>query len=431
MAKPRRKVQVSFSAEGITHFGGVLLLHRFVQQLQLRRTLTRLLRQRERNSRYSFGELTLAVLYPILLGLGRLETTRLLRHNGVFQQITGLHTYPHPSSLRRFLSRLGAKALPGLIQLHDRLRSQLLVASRAIFDLDTTVLTVYGRQQRAAVGFNPKKRGRPSFHPLLCFEGGSGLCWEAEWLPGNAHPLPVTRPLLRRALAKLPRAVSSVSLRADAVFYDQKLLRFLEENRVAYAIAVRMSGELKARLEALRYRRYTSGLEAAELVYRPASWARARRFVILRRPVSTEPSRQLHLFTLKGYNYEALVTDRKLIPLNVWKFYNQRSTAELIIRELKEGCAVGKIPRRDWEANLAYFHLVLLAFDLLIGFQQWCLPEQWRALNLQSLRQRLLCVPAVWARPHGVPTLRFAKSYPFQQTFVQALGRIARLRIAL
>jgi hypothetical protein len=431
MAKSRRNVRVSFSAEGITHFGGVLLLHRFVQKLQLRRALTRLRARPERNRRYSLGELTLAVLYPILLGLGRLETARLLRYNGVFQQITGLHTYPHPSSLRRFLSRLGAKALPSLIQLHDRLRAQLLVAARASFDLDTTVLTVYGRQQRATPGFNPKKRGRPSFHPLLCFEGGSGLCWEAEWLPGHAHPLPVTLPLLRRALAKLPQAVRSVWLRADAVFYDQKLLRFLEANHVAYTIAVRLSGELKTRLEALTYRRYASGLEAAALRYRPPAWSRARRFVIIRRPVRPEPSQQLHLFILKGYSYEALVTDRELIPLNVWKSYNQRATTELIIRELKEGCAVGKIPRRDWDANRAYFHLVLLAFDLLIGFRQWCLPGEWRSLNIQSLRQRLLCVPAVWARPQGVPTLRFAKSYPYQQTFVQALRRIAQLPIAL
>jgi hypothetical protein len=429
MAKARRNVQVSFSAEGITHFGGVLLLHRFVQKLQLRRALTRLLRQRERNSRYSFGEMSLAVLYPILLGLGRLETARLLRHNGVFQQITGLHTYPHPSSLRRFLSRLGSQRLPGLLQLHDHWRRQWLRARMARFDLDTTVLTVYGRQERAAIGFNPKKRGRPSFQPLLCFEGNSGLCWEAEWLPGNAHPLPLAQRVLRRALAKLPRRVRAVSLRADSAFYDQKLLDFLEQNHIRYVIAVRLSAGLKSRLGALPYRRYASGLEAAALVYQPASWSRARRFAIIRRPVPPEPSRQLHLFILKGYSYEALVTDLELIPVNVWKFYNRRSTAELIIRELKEGCAVGKIPRQDWDANLAYFQLVLLAFDLLVGFRQMCLRGPWRLLNIQSLRQRLLCVPAVWARPHGVPTLRFARSYPYQETFLQVLRRIEQLRI--
>jgi hypothetical protein len=33
------------------------------------------------------------------------------------------------------------------------------------------VKTVYGNQQRAKKGYNPKKPGRKSFHPLLCFIG--------------------------------------------------------------------------------------------------------------------------------------------------------------------------------------------------------------------------------------------------------------------
>ena len=36
----------------------------------------------------------LALLYPMLLGLERTETTQLLRQNGVFQYLTGLPSYP-------------------------------------------------------------------------------------------------------------------------------------------------------------------------------------------------------------------------------------------------------------------------------------------------------------------------------------------------
>jgi hypothetical protein len=132
----------------------------------------------------------LAVLYPILLGRGRVETTRLLQQNGAFQYLTGLSPYPDPSTLRRFLTRFGHKGLIGFLRLHDRFRHHFQSARSAIFDLDSTVLTVYGRQEKAKGGFNPKKRGRPSFQPRLCFEGKSGICWEAEWLPGNVHPLP-------------------------------------------------------------------------------------------------------------------------------------------------------------------------------------------------------------------------------------------------
>lgn len=45
----------------------------------------------------------LALIYPILLGLDRLEMSAFLRHNGTFQYLTGLPGYPDPQSLRRFL----------------------------------------------------------------------------------------------------------------------------------------------------------------------------------------------------------------------------------------------------------------------------------------------------------------------------------------
>ena len=43
--------------------------------------------------------------------------------------------------------------------------------ARITLDMDSPVITVYGKQQRAKVGYNPKKPGRKSYHPLLCFVG--------------------------------------------------------------------------------------------------------------------------------------------------------------------------------------------------------------------------------------------------------------------
>src|SRR6266853_1280213 len=56
------------------------------------------------NQRYSLSQMTLALVYPILLGLGRIETTSFLQSNGTFQYLTGLPGYPDPQTMRRFLS---------------------------------------------------------------------------------------------------------------------------------------------------------------------------------------------------------------------------------------------------------------------------------------------------------------------------------------
>jgi len=103
--------------------------------------------------------------------------------------------------------------------------------SQAIFDLDSTVLTVYGRQERAEVGYNPKKRGPPSYLPLLCFEGNSQDCWEGSYHPGDTHVSTITIPLLERAFPKLPGSIREVRVRADAAFFDHEILRFIEAKR--------------------------------------------------------------------------------------------------------------------------------------------------------------------------------------------------------
>jgi hypothetical protein len=38
-------------------------------------------------------------------------------------------------------------------------------------NLDSSVLTRYGEQEAAKKGYNPKKPGRPSHHPLIAFLG--------------------------------------------------------------------------------------------------------------------------------------------------------------------------------------------------------------------------------------------------------------------
>jgi hypothetical protein len=85
------------------------LLHRFFQQVRLRRHFHQGVHFPQRNNAYSIPEMLLALLYPIILGLGRLDTTEVLRRNGVFQTLTGLPAYPDPTALRRFLQRFAAR----------------------------------------------------------------------------------------------------------------------------------------------------------------------------------------------------------------------------------------------------------------------------------------------------------------------------------
>lgn len=114
MKRSPKNLYISFSGKSLTHFGGLHLLQKYFQKIKLRSLLTQYMHFFQRNNRYTIAEEMLALMYPISLGLGRIETTHLLRHNGVFQYLTGLPTYPNPTTIRRFLLRMAPLALTKL-----------------------------------------------------------------------------------------------------------------------------------------------------------------------------------------------------------------------------------------------------------------------------------------------------------------------------
>jgi hypothetical protein len=168
-----------------------------------------------------------------------------------------LPSYPDATTLRRFLIRVAPTALPRLRALHDRFLHRMMLLpeplSRMICDVDSTVLVFYGKPEQARIGYNPVKRGRPSYHPLLCFEGQSRDFWHGELRPGDAHTATGVVDLLKACFAKIPSSVRSVIIRAHKGFYDHALVEWLEAQKAGFVIVARLTGPLKRRLAHLRY----------------------------------------------------------------------------------------------------------------------------------------------------------------------------------
>ena len=432
MARGPRKLTIKFGAATLTHYGGVYLLHRFLSRIGFKDSLATQIRVTQRNNRYSVGEMLLAVLYPMLLGLERIDTTHLLRQNGVFQYLTGLPSYPDATTLRRFLLRVAPTALPKLRALHDRFLHRMSVMphrpSRLIFDVDSTVLVVYGKQEKTKIGYNPIKRGRPSYHPLLCFEGLSKDFWHGELRPGDAHTASGILDLLTACFAKRPAGVRLTILRADKGFYDHKIIEWLEARQARFVIVARLTAPIKRKLAHLRYVSPRRGIEVAELRYQPTRWPHPARFVVIRRPQPEEPTAQLTLFKLGKYHYQVLVTNLPLQPLNLWRFYNDRAGVELLIKQLKGDYALGSIPTRHFFANETYFHLLLLAYNLVNWFKRRCLPPEFQHATLQTLRHKILLMPAQLRRVENRPSLALPASGPREVAWRYALQKIERLK---
>lgn len=79
-------------------------------RIEVKAALAKDVAVRQHNNRYSVGDLLLAILYSMIWGLERIETTTMLQANGMFRHLSGLPTYPDPSTLRRFLLRMAQRA---------------------------------------------------------------------------------------------------------------------------------------------------------------------------------------------------------------------------------------------------------------------------------------------------------------------------------
>jgi Transposase DDE domain group 1 len=426
-----RNIKLTCNHGGLTHFGGVHLFHEFLRVLHFRDFLAQQIRYPRRNRDYSLSQMLLALIYPIVLGLDRIETASLLRSNGTFQYLTGLPSFPDPQTLRRFLLNAPVHLREQLHRANDRVLERFIHLpdhrSRLILDLDSTVVTVYGRQEGAAVGYNPRYRGKRSYDPLLCLEANSSFLWDVELRRGDTGTWAGSEELLACCFLSTPSDIRELRVRADAGFGYGPVLDMLEAHPAQYAMVARMTPSLKCALGGLRYARLNPRWEIAEFDHRPSDWSQARRCIVARKLIE-EADPEPTLFTLERYAYRAWHTNLPLTPAGVWQFYDGRAEMEPRIRELREDFALRKIPTRAFAAHALYLEVVRLAYNLVTAFQRTCLREEWQSMTLSKLRHRLLWLPGELTRPQNRPTLRLAISPFTQERADQILHRIHRLK---
>ena len=398
--------------------------------LQFRNFLATHLRYPRPNRRYQLSQMILALKYPIVLGLDRIEAASLLRSNGTFQNLTGLQSFPDWQTLRRFLRNAPARLREQLHRANDRLLQRFIhrpePRSRLIFDLDSTVVTVFGKQHGAEVGYNPRYRGKRSYNPLLCLEANSSFLWDAELRPGNAGTWEGSPPLLETSFATVPTEIRELRFRADAGFGYDPVLKTVETREADYAVVARMTVGLKRLLPGLHYEPANSRWESAEGEFRAHGWRQARRIVVARRLIEEEDP-QPSLFAMGRFLYRVWVTNLALTPAGVWHFCDGRAGMEPRIRELREDFVLRKIPTASFEANALYLEVIRLAYNLVTAFQRTRLPESWQGHTLQKLRFKLFLLPGELTRPQNRPTLRLKDSPLIQRLAKEILARLAKL----
>jgi DDE family transposase len=395
---PRDNIRVEFTGRKLTKFGGIQLVRKFLRKLNVKEELESAVTIEKRESKFSVAEMLVSLLYAVILDIRRQSDTLMLRLDKSFQKIAGLDDYPVQSTISRFLKSFRVETAKGIANVNH----SLLMKARRDFegwhkitlDLDSHVRTAYGHQQRSSVGYNPKKPGRPSFHPLFCFIGETRDFLHGIFRTGKAHSCRGVKRFVDECLKKIPEGIREIFLRADSGFYDGDFLNYLEMRRVLYAIVVKLYPWIQIELVGLKYRDIGGGLSVAEMQYRGIGWKEPRRMVVIREEQrNRRAKKQLTLLELMGYSYQVIVTNiEDMSPEEVWRFYNGRANVENMIKEGILSYSLDVNISHYYGANIAHFHLVMLAYNLMNLFKELVLGQKDKKRMGKWIRQRFLLI---------------------------------------
>ena len=421
--------RIEATEPSLTGFGGAGLLAQFLQRLGLPQLLAAL--PNLPRTRYPAARFLLGLLYGLVLDRSRQAHVSELGEDAVFLRLTGLKSLPSQSAFSRFLARLRAPTAQALLQsnraLVARVRKGFAAQDTVTLDFDRHVQTCRGRPQRSAVGYNPRRRGAPSYKPLFAFVGETRDFVGGRFHPGNRADVAGAKALfdeLRRWLKRIGFR-GRLQFRADNGFYAGWLLDHLERAHTTYAIVADLGG-LALTLVGLKYRPLDAEYAVAEFWHRAAGWKRARRMIAIRRRVDPkEPKRgkQLKLFEAQGYSWQVIVTNSEDAPEAVWRFYNGRCNVENLIKEGRLGLSMDEVCSHSWAANMLHNWLALLAGNIAGWFGEYVLGLE-RRHSIALVRERLLRIPARLIRTGRQWVLRLSAHYRHLNLFLRAHQRL-------
>ncbi len=156
-------------------------------------------------------------------------------------------------------------------------------------DLDSSVLTRYGDQEGARVGYNAKKPGRKSHHPLMAFVADCRMVANLWLRSGNAHSANNLFSLFGRHAPQAAGQEGRIARGATAVFTVKRYFGYLEEReevRISYIIAARLYPPVQKEISRQRvWLKLDDGIEVGETQYQGTNGSKARRMVMVRQQI--------------------------------------------------------------------------------------------------------------------------------------------------
>ena len=359
--------------EEVSVCGGVVLFKELMDKFKIREMIDSLPFPKSKHiNSYDSRTIIETFLANVWLGGNRFVHCEVVRRDRVISEAFGWHSVPSTATITRFFNKftwsVNDRVFPSLFK---HLFS-FIETKDVILDIDSHVIPRYGSVEGAEVGYNPRKPGRRSHHPIVAFIDQFNMCVNGWLRQGRTDASNNLRHFIEETLDILGN-ISVKLVRADSGFCNQRALKAFEDNGLKYIVRARMSRNVKRTLlYMLKWRQLGEGFEVGEGQLKLWKWKESRRIVAvrLRKDVFKHSTGESLLIggveVRPQWVYHAFVTNTYLSPEEVWQLYKGRANVENRIKELVHDFGIDQFNVKNFWGTEAAFRLCLFAYNIVV-----------------------------------------------------------------
>ena len=275
------KAHISFTGKSVTANAGMALVSRALEKFHIPEQFKSITADIDQGKHYPTNELLQQLVVLRILGGEAIDDIRLFADPALRAMFQWDHIV-HPTTYGRRLRDMTWNHNLNLEKINTQLSHYVAKTGKQFITIDSSVCTVNGQKiQGAEAGYNPHKRGRNSYHPILAVDIDSRAIIDGYLRPGSCTSNHGLDGFVRKIISEADRPAKDIIFRFDKGLTSGAILDTIEELGANYVAKAKLSSTVMREISRIKnWRSIGNGHFTANFHRKLSGWSRARRFAV-------------------------------------------------------------------------------------------------------------------------------------------------------